>query len=1272
MTTILEHNTSHFPARGIWNIFSICVLAVFAGVQFLLASTALGQGASNPHVVVVVGEGLYDTAETLPDFAAQDLEPRGFNTTFVYADSTNPNHFPGLDALNDADLLVLSVRRRALPTAQLDLIRQHLESGKPLVAVRTSSHAFSLRGESPPEGHATWEAFDREVLGARYEGHYDNREGTVVHMLPETEDHPLLNRVYQPSFRSGGTLYKSRELAASTEVVLRGEAVMEGDRVTEPVVWTNSYNGGHVFYTSLGHPADFARVSFRRLLTNAVFWGLGMEVPGMEAMAATLEVAEYMRRFEGRGELGGESSYTPPHEAVRRFEVPGGVSVDLAASEPDIYQPLYVTFGPRGRLWMVQYNQYPYPEGVKVTGYDYHLRAEYDAEPPPPPEGSRGADKITMLEDTNGDGVFDRAEDVISGLNIATSVAFGRGGIWVLAPPYLVKYPDTDGDGRPDGTPVVHLRGFGLQDTHSVANSLEWGPDGWLYGASGSTTIDTVSSAVTREVGYKGQAIWRYHPETEEFEIFAEGGGNTFNVEFDSKGRLYSGDNGGNSRGYHYKQGAYYEKNWGKHGALTNPYAFGYIDHMPHTGDEDRFTHAEIIYEGISLPERYKGTFISVNPLQSHVQVSDMRPAGSTFESVDTERLMVTDDNWFRPVDITDGPDGAVYIADWYDDRLTHVDPRDTWHRSSGRVYRIRGADHSSYQPEDLTRLSTGELIDRLSHPNDWQREEALRLIGDRQDRSAIPRLRSLIDDNEGQLALESLWALNLSGGFDEQWAPNGLAHSNPFVRMWTVRLLGDSRDVSSSIASHLADLAKTDSSPFVRSQLAASAKRLPSDDALPVIRQLMAGGQDVDDQQIPLQIWWALEAHAESGRVTILETFDDTALWGEPLVQEYILDRLMRRYIMAGGPENFETAARLLELAPSKRAIRQLMNGLQEGLRGTDLQISEMPSRLRQVLEQYQEQIGQSDLVLGVRQGSEEALEKLLGVVTDPSADRARRIEYAAILGEVERCAAVAPLLEVLGQRESTAPPPVILHSLGRYGADRIGQEVKDLYPNQLRADSQVRTAALELLVSRVQWTRELLTAIEEKRSDPRDIPVQLVRRMQLFDDEAIDHQVDKLWPGVGDKDLAVEKRMAEITVVLREGTGDPSRGERIYMRSCGTCHTLHGQGGDIGPNLTGYDRDNTRYMLLHTLNPNAAIREGYVNYVVKTSDERVLTGVIADRSGGSITLESFGGQVITIPESNIAEMRPLDQSIMPEGLLQPLSDQEIRDLFRFVRTDE
>lgn len=418
-------------------------------------------------------------------------------------------------------------------------------------------------------------------------------------------------------------------------------------------------------------------------------------------VAANEDVARYMDAFKGLGALTDSTRPTQPQKALSRFRYPDDLILDLVLSEPEVVQPVELSFDHRGRLWVVQYHQYPYPQGLKVTSVDNFLRVQFDKTPAAPPMGLSGADKISIFEDTDGNGTYDKSTDAIKGLNIATSVTIGRGKIWVLNPPYLLAFDDSDGDGIPKGDPVVHLSGFGLEDTHAVANSLRWGPDGWLYGAQGSTTTANISSAVSKNIAFSGQVIWRYNVDTKVFEVFAEGGGNTFNIEFDSKGRLYSGNNNAD-RGPQFKQGGYYPRSLGKHGPYTNPYTFGNLENMQLQGENVRFTHSLIKYEGAHLPERYQGKMIALNPLLNFVQMTRFEPNGSTFKNIDEQKIIETDDRWFRPVNIVAGPDGAVYIADWYDSRLSHVDPRDTWHKSSGRVYRLR-AKVKKHERQNLT-----------------------------------------------------------------------------------------------------------------------------------------------------------------------------------------------------------------------------------------------------------------------------------------------------------------------------------------------------------------------------------------------------------------------------------------------------------------------------------------------------------------------------------------------------------------------------------------
>ena len=579
----------------------------------------------------------------------------------------------------------------------------------------------------------------------------------------------------------------------------------------------------------------------------------------------------------------------PPDRTLRAFKPIEGLTVDLVSAEPVIRQPIDLHFDDRGRLWVVQYQQYPFPAGVTINAYDQYLRARYSGVPPAPPNHVRGADKITVLEDKDGDGVFESHTDVITGLNITTSVLTGRGGVWVMNPPYLLFYRDTTGDGLPDGDPEVRLSGFGLEDTHSLANSLTWGPDGWLYGVHGSTSTTRV-----RGISFLGQAVWRYHPDRDAFELFAEGGGNPWTLSFDSKGRPFSGDNGGNSRGFHWVQGGRYEKNWPKHGPFSRPHSYGYIANMDHQGYAARFAMTFVVYEEGKLPG-YEGQLISGMALTSRIQATRLVADGSTFRTVDTDALVTTADRSFRPVDTAVGPDGAIYIADWCDIRMDHTDPRDTWDKSCGRIWRLRAGNYRPAAPFDLSSRTSQQLVGLLRDERKWYREHARRLLGERGDRSVVPELRRLAREERGQLALEAVWSANLIEGMDSEWALELLNHRDAAVRSWGLRLVNPAGPTG-AVRDRLIELARSEPDAQVRSELANTATRLDAGGAIAVLRELTGRSEDLSDKHIPLRIWWAFEQQIARDADAVLSWLEQPSAWQAPMLSAHLAERIARR----------------------------------------------------------------------------------------------------------------------------------------------------------------------------------------------------------------------------------------------------------------------------------------------------------------------------------------------------------------------------------------
>lgn len=965
--------------------------------------------------------------------------------------------------------------------------------------------------------------------------------------------------------------------------------------------------------------------------------------------------------------LPGEEGPLSPADALTRLKTPEDLVVDLVLSEPEIGQPLFLSFDERGRLWVMNYRQYPNPEGLTVVSRDKFLRTVYDKTPAPPPHHIHGADKITIHEDTDGDGRFDLHKTFVDGLNLATSFARGRGGVWVLNPPYLLFYPDANQDDVPDGDPVVHLEGFGLEDSHSVASNLRFGPDGWLYASQGSTVTGNIKHFGTKEkpIFSMGQLIWRYHPDTRQYEIFAEGGGNTFGVEIDSKGRLYSGHNGGDTRGFHYVQGGYYQKGFGKHGELSNPYAFGYFPQMAHHS-VPRFTHTFIIYEGAALSAQYAGKIFGVGPLQSHVIMSDVQPLGATFKTRDIGNAITSSDPWFRPVHVTSGPDGAVYVADFYEQRIDHASHyQGRVDKSTGRVYRLRAKDSNPAMPRfNYAKASSAELVEALRNENRWHRQTALRVLADRKDKSLASTLTSLAEKERGQMALEAFWALNASVGLSDSLAHRMLKHPDPFVRLWCVRLMADDRTVSASLAGDLAEMAIQEPNVEVRCQLACSARRLPANQALPLVRNLLTRDEDVADPFLPLLLWWAIEAHATANRDDVVQLFRDGSLWEKPLVKQTILERLMRRFGQAGAQKDLLACAQLLELAPNKELASLLMKGFETAFSGREL--VGLPRELTAAIAKA----GGGSLALRLRSGDAAAVAEALRAVANEKGDAKERIRYLQIFGQVQQPTCVPVLLQLAISKQPDDVRSASISSLQSYDDPRIPEE---LVRGAGQMPVAVREVAFSVLTSRRSWAGKLVAAVAAG-TVPRDqVPRAVVQRMLFLRDTGLAAQVKQQWGDVQDASTDEMRQLVDrFSQVIATASGNPYKGKRLFDQNCGKCHVLFNAGGNIGPDLTAYKRDDLRGVLMNVVNPSLEIREGFENFVVVTADGRTLNGFVTDQDNRVVVLKQADGQTVLIPRDDIEDMSAIKRSIMPEGLLKDYNDQQVRDLFAYLRSTQ
>ncbi len=969
----------------------------------------------------------------------------------------------------------------------------------------------------------------------------------------------------------------------------------------------------------------------------------------------------------------------PADEAAGKMSVAQGLHGQLVASEPLVRQPVAIEFDDRGRLWVIQYLQYPNPAGLARKQVDRYSRTQYDQIPEPPPKGPSGADRITILSDADGDGVMDHGRDFVSGLNLASGLAFGHGGVFVLQVPYLLFYADRDRNDVPDGDPEVLLSGFGMQDAHSVANSLTWGPDGWLYGCQGSTVTSQI-----RGIEFQ-QGIWRYHPRTRQFELFCEGGGNAWGLDFDPDGHLLYSTNYGGYVLVHGVQGGNYVKSFAKHGQLHNPHAYGYFEHAPHKQFfGGHVTVGGIVYQGGAWPERFDGKYLAGDLLGHAAYFHELISNGSTFRTETVGKLLDSHDTWFAPTDLTLGYDGDVYVADWHDARTAHPDPDAQWDRSNGRIYRLsaRAAWDNDLLPVDFAQLPTDQLLALHREPNQFIVRRARQELVRRQADELLPLLlETALKSTDAAFAREAFWSfLSLQAPTAEgspqlhAAAAELLKSPHAVVRYWTVRWLGDCGTVSDALAHQLDELAETETSPHVRGQLASTAARLPAHVALPIINANINRDCDNSDPFLPLQWWWAIERHSVSGREEVMKRFTRPTLWKSTLGRETLLVRLVRRYMAEGTAAGWDCVLRILEVAPAgaRDALwPHILLGCKEGpaTNATRDALGQNHALSKFVRAQWRLRPSPDLARLTLMMGDDEPRQEALRAANNRELSAAARLNAMQLLADHPHETLLAPML---GIYKSTEPEPLrqaALRVLGKLNAGAVAEAIVQELQSDAPSTAAMRNLEHELLFSRREWALVWLKAVDRQLVRRELVTLEQVRRLAALEDESINALVTKHWGKL--TSATPEEKLAEVRRLnndLRAAKGDAASGKQLFKKHCATCHRLHGEGGSVGPDLTSANRRDRDYLLVSLVDPSSVIRKEYMSVIVRTDDDRVFTGVPLPTTDGSMPLINAKGETIPLAANEIAEVKPSSVSIMPEELYKQLSPQELRDLFEFV----
>jgi putative heme-binding domain-containing protein len=600
------------------------------------------------------------------------------------------------------------------------------------------------------------------------------------------------------------------------------------------------------------------------------------------------------------------------------------------------------------------------------------------------------------------------------------------------------------------------------------------------------------------------------------------------------------------------------------------------------------------------------------------------------------------------------GPDGGFYMADWYDTRLSHVSPVDDWHKTSGRIYRVRPASGApKLKPFDLSKASGEELLGYLSHSNEWFRKQAVLEIGWRNLQELAPKLSQSLG------SLESLWSLDALGAVKEL----PITSNDPYMRRWAVRMIGEGHLGN---ADSLVRLARKEKHPEVRAQILASAKRLPANTALPL---LWSGDAEDGSGHLPLLAWWALEAKAEKERETVFAFLKaDTAFLATKLFRDHLAEKLAKRYAMAGGEENFNSCADLLALTNDETLRGKFIAGIASAFEGAEM--PKLPDSLTKALNDYMAKQSGGDLTLALRSGNAEALKNALKLLSDAKATNTARIAIAKTLAELGKQEAVMPMVALL---KSSAAPSLkrgMLQAAAKFDDKRLPEALLLGWEGQIAGDRALREDALRVMAGRKEWAQILMNFVNEWKVPAKHFTIDIVRQLSLHKDVEIDASIEKHWKGLLATGPTPEKKKEaeRIKAVIKTGLGDAEKGKLQFTARCAICHKLFGEGGAIGPELTGYDRTNADFWLDNLFTPSLEIREGFGAYIVKTKGGQILSGLMDAQDANGIVIKDMAGNKTAIKQADIEKLEASPISLMPEGMTAGMSDADLKDFFAYL----
>lgn len=976
----------------------------------------------------------------------------------------------------------------------------------------------------------------------------------------------------------------------------------------------------------------------------------------------------------------GNPSPLSPAAALAKIRMPPGFQATLFAAEPEVQNPIAMAWDARGRLWIAE--NFTYAERAKRFDLSLH-------------------DRILIFEDGKGDGHATSRKVFTDSIQMLTSVLPGEGGVWAMCPPNLVFLPDRNGDDVPDGAPEVVLDGFTVakENYHNFANGLKWGPDGWLYGRCGASCPGDVGAPGTPpelRVPLRG-TMWRFHPQRKVFEALSFGTTNPWGHDWNADGELFF-INTVNGHLWHGIPGAHYVR---PHTRDPNPHAYELIDlHADHwhfdTGkswtdsrdgkaDAHGGGHSHIgamIYQGDNWPAQYRGRLLTFNQHGRRLNCERLERSGSGYVGRHEPDAVFFDDPWARVIDLDYGPDGGVFVIDWSDTGECHDSTG--VHRESGRIFKITCAATNAAAgvrgPVHLPGMSDADLVGLHRSPNEWfvrqaRRQLVARASAGKDQYGAVGPLLALVAQGDADLSLRALWTLFAIGGTNERYLSELLRHQDERVRAQAVRLLSDAWPLdriaglapepapasrSAALLPEFVRLAKEDPSGLVRLALASTLQRIDVSQRAELASALVARKEDAADHNLPLLVWYGLIPVAGADAAAVARTAG-VCEW--PATR-----RLAARRLAADLEKNPAPLNALLGAAVQKDAAFQtdVLNGLLEAFTGWRKATAPeaWPAFQKKLSAGADEMLQARINNLGALFGDGRAIDEVKHIATDSNAGiEARKVALQTLIDN--RIEGLRPICEsVLHTKylNNVAVRGLALENDPALGA-KMAAALKSF-------DRHERPTLISVLTTRPAWAQALLDAVEKGGVERGEITASFVRQIRSLNDEAVNRRLSAVWGEMRETPADKKKLIADLKARLKPDVlakADKAQGKIMFTALCSACHTMYGQGGRIGPDLTGSQRDNLDYLLDNIVDPSAVVAADFRVTTLTLKDGRVLSGMIAARTDKTVTIKT-ATESLTLDRADVTVTQDSQLSMMPEGLLQALPPEQVNNLIAYL----